>query len=92
MQTILQEVATIIKRVGCYILRVLIAFDRLLNTVLLAGEPDQTISGNVGYMSQKTKKWYWVYLEKVINTIIFWQDNHCYESIGWDKVSKERRE
>jgi hypothetical protein len=62
-----------------YIENILIAFDQLINTILL-GSPDETISSrlyrnrDVGF----TKHGY-----VLVNKLFFWQDNHCkmaYES------------
>lgn len=73
---------------GAYLLNVLIALDQFFNVLLLNGKPDHTISGRVGYHALKTKKWYWLAAEKVIDTIFFWQPNHCYNSIEWDEINK----
>lgn len=74
------------RNLGDYILNILIAIDQLFNVILLKGRPDHTISGRVGYKSYTTKKWYWRWSEKVINTIFWWDDNHCYNSIEWDEI------
>jgi len=71
-----------------YILRLLISIDQFFNVLLLNGNEDQTISGRVGYRSYKTGKWYWLALEKIINTIFFFHDNHCKNSIEFDRVPK----
>ena len=70
-----------------YIMRVLIALDQFFNVLLLNGNPDHTISGRVGYHSHKTGEWYWVLMEKVINTLFWFDDNHCYNAIEWDEVT-----
>jgi hypothetical protein len=69
-----------------YVLRVLIALDQLANVVLLNGHEDHTISGRVGYKAYKTKRWYWKLAEKLINTMFWFDKNHCYNSIEWDRV------
>jgi|TARA_B110000902_G_scaffold163392_1_gene186896 hypothetical protein len=79
------------KAVVLYFFRILIAIDQLGNTIFLGGEPDHTISGRVGHRAFMTKRWYWLYLEAVIDFIFFWQPNHCYRSIEWDEVKKDKR-
>jgi hypothetical protein len=67
-----------------YILRVLIAIDQLINT-LLGGYPDHTISGRVGYAAFKGNKLAKI-LEKCINLLFWFDKNHCFNSIEWDEV------
>ena len=69
-----------------YWLRVLVALDQLLNVVLLNGSEDHTISGRVGYKAMTTKKRRWLILEKVINTLFWFQPNHCRLNIEHDEV------
>lgn len=69
-----------------YILRLLIAIDQFFNVLLLNGDEDHTISGRVGYRAKKTKKWYWLALEKIINTLFWFDKNHCRSSIEWDEI------
>lgn len=54
----------------------------------IGGPEDHTISGHVGYMSMQGHPEY-IQAEKVIDTIVFWQDNHCFKSIEWDEVYKD---
>lgn len=77
-----------VKRVFKYLFNVLIAIDQLFNVLLLNGKPDHTISGRVGYKSLTTGKWYWLLLEKAINTLFFFDKDHCRTSIEWDEVDK----
>ena len=69
-----------------YILRLLIAIDQVFNVLLLNGSEDHTISGRVGYKAMVTKKKRWLFLEKVINTIFFFDKDHCRNSIEHDEV------
>jgi len=69
-----------------YGLRVLIAIDQLLNVVVLNGYEDHTISGRVGYHAFTTNKKRWLMAEKAINTVFFFQPDHCFNSIEWDEV------
>ena len=70
-----------------YILRTLIALDQLVNVVVLNGKEDHTISGHVGYKSFRTKLWYWEAAENFINTLFWFDKNHCFNSIEWDLFS-----
>ena len=72
-----------------YILRSLIAIDQLLNVLVLNGHEDQTISGKVGYKALTSTKTRWKVAEKIINLLFFFDHNHCYNSIEWDRIYKE---
>lgn len=69
-----------------YYLRLLIALDQLFNVLILNGSEDHTISGRVGYKAHTTKKKRWLFLQKVIDAVFFFDKNHCYNSIEWDEV------
>ena len=73
-----------------FILGLLISIDQLANFAYFNGHYDHTISGRVGYMSLTTKKLHWVVLEAVINTLFFFDKNHCYESIEWDEITRNK--
>ena len=62
-----------------YIENILIAFDQLINTILL-GSPDETISSR---LSRNRDVGFTKYGYVFVNKLFFWQDNHCkmsYES------------
>lgn len=69
-----------------YLWRVLIALDQLANVVILNGNEDHTISGRVGYKAYSTGMKRWLVAETIINTLFFFDDNHCYTSIEWDRA------
>jgi len=71
-----------------YILKLLVALDQLLNVALFNGSEDHTISGHVGYKSLSTGKKRWKILEKIINTIFWFDPDHCKNSIEFDEVVK----
>ncbi len=75
-----------------YILKLLISIDQFFNVLLLNGNEDQTISGRVGYRSYATGKWYWLVLEKIIDTVFFFDKGHCKKSIEWDRVKLKKPE
>ncbi|TMP23787.1 DNA helicase UvrD [Pseudoalteromonas ruthenica] len=68
--------------------RVLLAIDQLGNVVLLNGHEDHTISGRVGYFAHTTTKRRWKLAQGLINGLFFWDKNHCYNSIEWDRVGE----
>ena len=74
-----------------YLLKILIAVDQLFNVILLNGSPDHTISGRVGWKAHTTKGKVWVLLEKGINTLFWFQEDHCYNSIEWDEVYSSKK-
>lgn len=60
-----------------YIKQNLIALDQAINA-LFWGYADETISARTYRMSQRSK--YWLILRKIIDTIFFFDKNHCYTS------------
>ena len=72
-----------------YILRLLISVDQFVNVLLLNGDEDHTISGRVGYKAYSTGDWKWKLAEKIIDTLFFFDERHCYSSIEWDRIPKE---
>jgi hypothetical protein len=54
-----------------YLHRVFDAVSQLLNTALLDGNPNDSISG-------RAHKQKWVMSERLINFIFFWEPEHCY--------------
>ena len=54
--------------------QVLLALDQLANT-LLGGMADETLSARA-YRTRETNPW----RMRVIDSLFFWEDNHCYES------------
>ncbi len=66
-----------------YIKNLLIVIDQLINT-FSGGDPDETLSSRFGKRSKSNA------LRKIINTLFFWQKDHCKASIeadeGQDKI------
>ena len=69
-----------------YLWRVLIGLDQLGNA-LLGGRPDHTISGRVGYAS-KIGKWWGRPAEIFIDTLFWFDPDHCQKAIEYDEVNK----
>ena len=67
-------------------LRVLLALDQLFNVLLLNGSEDHTISGRVGYLAKTTGKRRWLWAEKIINTLFWFDPDHCRNSIEYDEI------
>ena len=57
--------------------QVLIALDQLLNT-LVGGWADETFSARSYRNKNQSAKWKNVMI--IIDTVFFWQDEHCYKS------------
>ena len=72
-----------------YFYKLLVAFDQFLNVLLLNGSEDHTISGRVGYKALTVGSWYWLLLERIIDTIFFFDKSHCRNSIEWQEVNGE---
>ena len=62
------------------------ALDQLGAAVLFL-KPDHTISGEIGYAKFKGKRWGKL-LAPIVNSLFFWQEDHCYRSIEWDEADK----
>ncbi len=75
------------ERVQKYLRDGLIWIDQGFNW-LLGGSPDHTLSGRVGYNALKGKQWA-IYCQEGINTIFFWDEDHCFESIEWVIMKRE---
>lgn len=60
-----------------YIKQNLIAFDQSVNA-LFGGYADETISARTYRMSLYSN--YWMLLRRVIDTLFFFDKNHCYKS------------
>jgi len=69
-----------------YILRLMIAIDQLGNVLLLNGDEDLTVSGHVGYQAYITHNKRWLIAQWIINKIFWFQPEHCFVSIEWDRV------
>lgn len=57
--------------------QIAIAFDQLLNT-LLSGFADETLSARAWRMQYKKRRWMLVRI--IIDTVFFWQEDHCRNS------------
>jgi len=64
--------------IGRYLLNQLIAIDQAANA-LLGGDPDETLSSRFGKRSRSNT------VRKVINTLFFWQKDHCKASVEADE-------
>lgn len=60
-----------------YLINILITLDQFLN-VLFGGHPDETMSASLWRHREKSACWCFGYM--MINTIFFWQKDHCLES------------
>ena len=56
-------------------MRLAIGFDQLLNA-LLGGDIDETLSSRT-YRMARTGSEKWQRIERAINWLFFWQDEHC---------------
>ena len=59
-----------------YIKNILVAFDQLLNAIF-RGEPDETLSSRA-YRLEKERGRKWPRF--LIDTLLFWDKDHCYQS------------
>lgn len=57
--------------------QVAIAFDQLLNA-LMGGWADETLSARV--WRNRNRSWWWKMWLKIIDSIFYWQTNHCFQS------------
>lgn len=65
--------------------QVAIAFDQLFNT-LLSGYADETLSARAYRMASETlPKRRWLIARRVIDTIFFWEKEHCFKAYVSEK-------
>ena len=72
-----------------YCLDLWVSSDQHVNA-LFVGNPDQTISGRVGYLAMQGSTGY-KFAEKVINTLFYIttrEENHCANCIEWDAIDR----
>lgn len=69
-----------------YFLNGLRSLSQTANAWLLGGNEDHTISGHVGHMAKTTHKLRWLLAEKLINTLFWFDKNHCRTSIELDEL------
>lgn len=65
--------------------RILIALDQLVNAIF-NGWPDETISSRAWRWEQKGKR---SWPRKMIDTIFFWEQNHCQGSYENEKTGRQ---
>lgn len=64
----------------------LILLDQFFAVWIFNANEDQTISGYVGYKAHCGSKKF-QRIERIINWIFSpWEENHCYNSIEWDRI------
>lgn len=69
--------------------KLLIAIDQVFAVLILNCNPDQTISGWVGYRAQTDTAKRWRYAERFINWLFSpWESDHCRNSIEFDRLSR----
>ncbi len=71
-----------------YLMRVLLTIDQTLNVLYFNGSQDHTISGRVGYNSLTKGGWFWTLLHWFIDTLFWFDDDHCVHSIEKDEYIK----
>jgi len=69
-----------------WVLRLAIAADQFFNVLLFNGSEDHTISGHVGYNALRLKSRRWLAAQKIINTLFWFDKDHCRKSIEWDEI------
>ena len=79
--------ANFIDKTKKYLVNNLVALDQAVNT-FLGGDPDETLSSRIG------KNYKGSIFHKFVNTLFFWQKDHCEESIdpteGKDAIFKSK--
>lgn len=62
-----------------------IAVDQLINTFIRGGMADETISARAWRNRDKG----WGYFVRLVNTLFFWQDNHCRSAYEAEATRKQ---
>ncbi|OZA06761.1 MAG: hypothetical protein B7X95_01375 [Methylophilaceae bacterium 17-44-8] len=66
-------------------LQIWIVIDQLLNA-LLWGWSDETLSARAWRCRFKKSRWMWAV--RIINCVVFWQDNHCQSAYQSEKLQR----
>lgn len=69
-----------------YWMRCLLTLDQTVNVFIFNGDEDHTISGRVGYKALLTQGFLWLLAERIINAIFYFDEDHCFNSIEWDRL------
>lgn len=71
-----------------YLYNIGVSLSQLLS-VFLGGEPDESVSQRTAraYLSYDRKGWFKFQLE-FIDFLVFWEDNHCLNSLHGEKNTK----
>lgn len=64
-----------------YLVRIATWLSQGANVIVFNGEPDLTVSARCHVLQHR--KW-WGWGRRVINTLFFWQEDHCRESFQLD--------
>lgn len=74
----------------CRLFKLAISIDQLFNT-LLSGYPDETLSARTYRMAvlEKEPKRRWRFMYKLVNSIFFWQEDHCKHAFQFEVASKD---
>lgn len=64
-----------------YAMRVLISLDQAVNAIV-GGSPDETLSSRTyrRAMLDDDPSVLWIAFHSLVDTLFFWEPNHCYES------------
>lgn len=62
-----------------YLLNLLIAIDQLVNAIL-SGDCDESLSARAYRNDSKTGKRRWRIARRVIDTLFFWEVDHCFHA------------
>lgn len=68
-------------------MQVLISIDQVFNA-LLAGYADETLSARSYRMSKETNKKRWKFMRRFIDTLFFWQKEHCLQAYLSEKTKR----
>ena len=75
----------VIKPLRLYAFRIWLSDDQDIFTLVGGNNPDHSISGHIGYEAKKGKTEY-LQAEKVVNTLFWFDNDHCRDSIEWDRI------
>jgi|GEM_PF-3185061 len=73
----LMKVNSLIQWIKNWGFKLIVVISQAVNALVLNGEPDQTLSSRA-YSCNNVKGWSLV--ERAINFVFFWDENHCYKS------------
>lgn len=67
--------------------QIIVAFDQQVNTIILGGYADETISSHLYRMEKQGSK-FGAKARQFVDWLFFWQDQHCYMAYVSEQIRR----